>query len=296
MTTRSGWILQKIAERIAAHLPTSNVVYTDGDGFVDARSDFVLWVDVQNTWHPQFRKVFADHTTHVGLFTHLDKDDPATFRQGWEQLDGVVHMCRRYEKMFLEAGFYPATRMRTIPFGDAAERFPLLPLRVGIAQRGGFEGKGDGFLQAALALLPQDNQDALEILIKGSGWKVSSFPSTLSVEVDEAEGYDSYRSFYDRIDLLLVPSLWEGGPMAVLEALAQGIPVLAADVGWVRDLGIDHRFSPGDKALLAQYLTALTDHRLARRKAVEGITYQTFVERLSGFVKHLKGLPHVPTA
>lgn len=46
------------------------------------------------------------------------------------------------------------------------------------------------------------------------------------------------RTFYQRIDLLLFPSryLHEAEPMVLLEAMAHGVPVIAADRGCIRDL------------------------------------------------------------
>jgi glycosyltransferase involved in cell wall biosynthesis len=50
--------------------------------------------------------------------------------------------------------------------------------------------------------------------------------------------------FYQAIDLLLMPSLFEGHPLVMLEAMSQGVPVLAHDIAVMREAG-------GDAALYA---------------------------------------------
>lgn len=49
------------------------------------------------------------------------------------------------------------------------------------------------------------------------------------------------RELYHQADLVLSPALWDGMPNSVLEAMACGKPVLATDVGGVRDLIEDGR-------------------------------------------------------
>ena len=41
--------------------------------------------------------------------------------------------------------------------------------------------------------------------------------------------------FYRKIDLLLLPSLWEGLPLVLLEALSAGIPGAVTPVGVIPD-------------------------------------------------------------
>lgn len=83
------------------------------------------------------------------------------------------------------------------------------------------------------------------------------------------------RAALPAVDALVVTSHWEGLPLAVLEALAAGVPVVATSVRGVRELlthGRDGLLVPaGDAAALAGALRrVLDDAGLARRLAAAG--------------------------
>jgi glycosyltransferase involved in cell wall biosynthesis len=91
---------------------------------------------------------------------------------------------------------------------------------------------------------------------------------------------DRLRALYNAADALVLPSLREGFPTVVGEALACGTPVLASDVGGISELvqsGVTGRlFPPGDdRALLDALVDAierresLTEMRAAARKVAE---------------------------
>jgi glycosyltransferase involved in cell wall biosynthesis len=68
-------------------------------------------------------------------------------------------------------------------------------------------------------------------------------------------------------DVFVLPSRWEGQPLVLQEALRAGRPVVAADVGGVREVTGDAALlvPPGDpQALAAAVLRVLDDARLAR--------------------------------
>ena len=67
-------------------------------------------------------------------------------------------------------------------------------------------------------------------------------------------------------DVFVLPSRWEGQPLVLQEALLAGLPVVAADVGGVREVTGDAALlvSPGDpQALAAAVLRVLDDAELA---------------------------------
>ena len=66
---------------------------------------------------------------------------------------------------------------------------------------------------------------------------------------------------YRAVDLFVMPSLWEGLSLAMLEAMAAGLPMVATDVGGARDvLGDNQRgvlVPPGDAEALTLALAQL---------------------------------------
>lgn len=77
------------------------------------------------------------------------------------------------------------------------------------------------------------------------------------------------------LDVLVVPSLTEGSPLVVLEAMAAGVPVVASDVGGIPDQIRHERegllVPPGDpKALEVALLCLLRDPAYARVLGEEG--------------------------
>ena len=94
------------------------------------------------------------------------------------------------------------------------------------------------------------------------------------IELTGPVGRDEMRAAYDGADLLVAPTLMETYGMAVTEALAAGLPVIASDVGGVSEaLGTDWEgvlpgilVPPGESLALAEALRKwLLDDRLRRR-------------------------------
>ena len=284
----SGWILSKIAERIANCSDIFDL-YSVDDTLERPTYDAYYYVDIQNCWNVEMKK--QDPTaTHIGMFTHLDKDDIRSFRYGWNELDGVVHMCKRYLEVFRREKFYDNDRMCVLYPGEVSD-FLMRPIILGVVQRGGFEGKGDGFLQKVWnETINSSLRDNFSLMFKGQGWDKSSFDG-INIFVDEDEDYESYKRFYQSIDYLLIPSLWEGGPMSLLEALACGLPVIASDVGFVPDFlsksedDNHHLYVSGDDKQLSDILMKIALNRLFnRRYLVDHLSWDNYTARLLSFI------------
>jgi glycosyltransferase involved in cell wall biosynthesis len=83
-------------------------------------------------------------------------------------------------------------------------------------------------------------------------------------------GYrENISNFYQLMDVLALPSLTEGLPNTVLEAMAYGVPVLASRVGGVPEIigdGNGVLVPPGDADALASAMTTLLDDAELRRR------------------------------
>ena len=93
-----------------------------------------------------------------------------------------------------------------------------------------------------------------------------------------------------RAAALVMPSIWyEGMPMTLVEAFANGLPVIASDLGAMADMVVDgetgRRFPPGDTCGLAGALGAAAAD--PRGLSAQGRSArQVYVERYSGAVNH----------
>jgi glycosyltransferase involved in cell wall biosynthesis len=97
---------------------------------------------------------------------------------------------------------------------------------------------------------------------------------------------------YHNAHLFIIPSLSEGRPNVLLEAMAAGLPILAADIAGIVELISDgisgHLFKPNDTSRLAQLIDTLIDnaegrHRLGSNAQMriqqENVTWQRTAEQ-----------------
>ncbi len=179
--------------------------------------------------------------------------------------------------------FKPATNQEKVEIRRSLGIDPDLEL-LGTVSRLSSQ-KGHTYLLKAFASTLEAFPD-LKLLIVGSG----SLEEELKREAAGLDLIDSVRFLGARrdvpeilkaLDIFVMPSLWEGFPRALLEAMATGLPVVAARVGGVPD-AIEDRVSgllvePTDVDGLADSVSAvLTDSALAMklgnnaREVVEG--------------------------
>jgi glycosyltransferase involved in cell wall biosynthesis len=99
-----------------------------------------------------------------------------------------------------------------------------------------------------------------------------------------------------RVDLVALPSDWEGVPVSLIEALAYGIPAVASDVGGVAELvgsGCGVLVPPGDPADLADGIRRLLRSPQLRedvsRKGRARVEHEYAVERVVVRLRELIG-------
>lgn len=301
VTVRSGWILQKIAERIV-EAGNRQDLNTRMSETIKARFRWSLshtpradvaanyYVDIQNCY--QGRTPVLD----IGYFTHLHENNIKYVDHRWLTMDFIVHGCSRYRKMFTE--FFPAERMALIIPGEIPDGFDLKKPTIGIFQRGKYEGKGFHFMQEMV----EKHQWAMQGFkwrFVGSGWE-PVVKQYLDVGIDAVGLGDvglkypeGYAAQYDLVDYVLIPSLWEGGPMSLIEANAKGIPIISADVGQVdKDIGIDYLFPAGDTLALQSYLHLILAPGVQARRRVAHLSYEWYTRKLAKIICKLKGEEH----
>jgi len=151
-----------------------------------------------------------------------------------------------------------------LPPGDLPQRCPTSQIIIGTAGRL-VELKGIEYLISAVATLRREFP-ALRVEIAGSGPQREKLEEAvahagLGEQVEFLGWIDDLASLLPRWDVFVMPSLEEGFPIAALDAMAAGLPVVATSVGGVPELIEDGKTGwlvpPRDAEALASRLRLL---------------------------------------
>jgi glycosyltransferase involved in cell wall biosynthesis len=209
-----------------------------------------------------------------GLLYQLTK--PWT-RLIWRNAQRVVAVSSGLRDLALRS--WPAGKIMVIPngvdterFSPAKERKPVLgPLRI-VVNAQLIKRKGIHVLLRALASLPMTLRAEWSLRVFGVG-PYAHVLQRLAGQLALSDrvsfcGLVPYADIPARLreaDLFILPSLQEGMPLALLEAMACGLPVLSTEVGAipgiVRDHGNGRLVKPGDEAGLATVLAEMLPQR-----------------------------------
>jgi glycosyltransferase involved in cell wall biosynthesis len=163
-----------------------------------------------------------------------------------QQADRIIAISDHAEEQLIKRYGFDKTKVRMIPHGVNTEKFTpcsqshpavnsdrITLLYVGrIGPRKGID--------LVLEALNKANNDNIEFLIAGTGrheQNLKEKSKSLNVESQtEFLGYipeDELPELYSSADMFILPSLYEGFGLVLLEAMACGTPVIGTDVGGI---------------------------------------------------------------
>lgn len=164
------------------------------------------------------------------------------FRQGWSV---PVALSPEVKKTILDLYGLPEEKVPVIYNGIDLSR--CLPKQVYAAEpltlihigRFNVQKNHRGLLEAFQKLLKQIPDCRLRLLGDGELWEETvAYARELGV-ADNVEFLGSQSNVYpylQQADIFLLPSLFEGMPMTIIEAMGTGLPVVASAVGGVPDM------------------------------------------------------------
>lgn len=174
----------------------------------------------------------------------------------------------------------------------------LMPGVSKVCSRSNLQNSTDGLRRTVVTVGRITRQKGYEYLVEAASQVTRLKPGTRFVWVGDGEdnpffrklitkhGLDAYFTLIgwsDRVDLYLqsadlfvLPSLWEGTPLSISEAMAFGCPIVATNVGGISEMVNSNEawlVEPGDaESLQKTVLHVLENPQLAARKATRART------------------------
>jgi glycosyltransferase involved in cell wall biosynthesis len=191
------------------------------------------------------------------------------------RVDGIIAISHKIAAVLVEGGVRKQ-KIRVIYTGVEPERFQIAgPIRLDsaevliatVAVLG--ERKGHQYLLEAAAFLKEAGY-SLKYRFAGEGSQKEHLQKmAIELRLKEEVVFDGFvrdiPKFLSEIDIFVLPSLYEGMGVAVLEAMAAGKPVVASNVGGIPELIEDGvtglLVPPGDPNTLAMSISRLVSQR-----------------------------------
>jgi glycosyltransferase involved in cell wall biosynthesis len=185
------------------------------------------------------------HTEHV-----LRQNKRFLFRWGHAAIGVHLSVSHNLVKHYRAPENLVTTIPNAIPFVKP-DAFKLSQLRASYPRHKGerfvlFAGrleeqKGHAYLIEAVAKMPETVRDRIRIFLAGEGSLKDSLQTkvkTLSLEnqfifLGQTQDIPEWLSL---CDFALLPSLWEGLPLSLLEAYSAAKPVIASDIDGIKDI------------------------------------------------------------
>ncbi len=209
------------------------------------------------------------------------------YRRTMRRTDVVAAVCEAARLRFAQQGVRPRAQLLAVPNGIRVEHFSCASEERRVALRNvlglapgtrivGTVGRLNpvkdqatllrAFARTHAALTETKHAPASELVLVGDG----ALRATLEAQAAALGIGDRVHFLGDRSDvrqllqgfnLFVLSSLSEGYSMALLEACASGLPIIATDVGGNREIVVDGRngllVAPGREGVLSEAMTAL---------------------------------------
>lgn len=251
-----GWILETIAKAIEQEArrqwPRFTVKIVDQPS---DEADLTFFLP-ESAFRPLKKSITVTHLAHK----EDQRDAAALFEDVAKRSDYCLTASKQYKTILENDG---AQHVFQIHYGVDTNLFTP-KLKLGVVGRTYQTGRKGECLLAEIAGMPM-----IDLRFTGGGWPLPAHYVSATGMVD----------FYRELDYLLIPSLIEGGPVPLLEALSAGCPVIApTDIGLVEDF--PHiPFERGDAKDLRRVIENLLDKKLALRRSVLDCDWGLFARR-----------------
>jgi len=218
-------------------------VVRHNDGWILTRMGMEL-EDVQEfpnlTYFINYSRYYDVEGKTAALFTHLEPGNEKRFSDCAKKVDIAIAMSEKTRQDVLK---YRDDCHVIMGGTDCAK-----PLTFGVVGRTYSSGRKGEYLIENMV------KEGYNVLALGEGWPCPIYaPDTTNVKYNT----DVREDYYSKIDYLVIPSLIEGGPIPLIDALGLGIPVIAPDVGWAWDFSVI-RYERGEWDSLNKVLKGLT--------------------------------------
>lgn len=202
---KPGWILERFAKELARHVRGVKINSTGYPPKAPSPEPLSYFLPMKDVRH-----MAGVRGVKVGLFTHGEERCELYA----SRFDACVTMNEKMAAFLRSVG---ARNVRAIlPGAGVAPK----PIRFGVVGRVYGKGrKGANLVEAAVS-------EGFDFAACSERQRRGPPPCPITHAIEKRS------AFYQTIDYLVVPSIDEGGPMPVLEAIAHGIPIIAPDVGF----------------------------------------------------------------
>lgn len=154
----------------------------------------------------------------------------------------------------------------------------------------------------AYKLLPKEMKNEYSLILAGGkGWKTESTEQAIQQAVDSGEdikhiGFidqEDSPTLYQAAGLFVMPSLYEGFGMPILEAMASGCPVVASDIPVLKEVGstfATYADPKNPEAFRDAIIKALNTPELTRDELQKNVRRYSWSDNVQAVLNKLKSL------